>query len=97
MPEILPRIECPEVFIGFVAPVGADLDDVISHFSEYFRRRRYDIVQIKVTDVFKLLKTYISPKKESLKNVLFIKDTEPTSLMGISSERNWTPMLFWPN
>jgi hypothetical protein len=33
--EILHRIPKPEIFIGFVAPVGADLDSVVSAFSTF--------------------------------------------------------------
>lgn len=57
------KIRHPELFFGFVAPVGADLDSVVGSFRSYFERRDYRVIDIKATDAFLLLEKYISPKR----------------------------------
>ena len=52
MPHFL-RIDFPEIFLGFVAPVGVDMRSSIKHFQIQFERFGYNVIPIKVTDVFK--------------------------------------------
>jgi deoxycytidylate deaminase len=55
------RINFPELFFGFVAPIGADIDSTVQAFSEYFSANGYRIVSIKVTDVYRFMKKYHRP------------------------------------
>jgi hypothetical protein len=64
MAAIFQRIEFPELFLGFVSPVGADINDTIEEFRQHFRALNYDVVEIKVTDVFRLLSKYIAPRSD---------------------------------
>lgn len=58
----LPRIEFPELFFGFVAPIGAEIDSTLVAFRDYFHALDYKIVEIKVTDLFPVLARYVPPK-----------------------------------
>jgi hypothetical protein len=64
MGEILPRISYPEIFLGFVCPIGADIEATLKEFSAYFTDRSYEVVPIKVTDLFSLLSKYLRPEKD---------------------------------
>jgi deoxycytidylate deaminase len=55
------RINLPEIFIGFVAPIGVDLRPSINRFSQYFRGNGYNAIEIKVTDVFEILEKGLPP------------------------------------
>lgn len=57
------RIDYPEIFLGFVAPVGVDMRSSIKHFQTQFERFGYTVVPIKVTDVFKELEKQVPPKE----------------------------------
>lgn len=61
MNTLVPKIKRPELLFGFVAPIGADHDRAIRAFRGYFKAQHYDVVEIKVTDLFQLLKRYIVP------------------------------------
>jgi deoxycytidylate deaminase len=61
MVQFLPRIKSPELFIGFVAPIGADLAKPIAAFKAYFDTLEYRVIPIKVTDVFRVLTNYVPP------------------------------------
>lgn len=63
MPEDLPRIPRPELVFGFVAPIGADVDPVVTEFERYFLDRGYRVVHIKVTDGFETLSRFVRPRK----------------------------------
>ncbi len=52
------RIKFPELFFGFVAPIGADLGSTLSAFKAYFAELKYNVVEIKVTDIFHCLTSY---------------------------------------
>jgi hypothetical protein len=54
------RIQFPELFMGLVAPVGVDLTVCRNSLRKYFEEN-YNIIEIKVTDVFQTLSKYISP------------------------------------
>ncbi|SFU38999.1 Deoxycytidylate deaminase [Methylobacterium sp. 174MFSha1.1] len=60
----IPEIPCPELFFGFVAPIGADVKKCISDFRKCFEEFGYRVVEIKVTDIFERLKHFIEPKEE---------------------------------
>ncbi len=65
------RIEFPELFFGFVAPVGTDIVGSIRYFSEYFKGQGYNAVELKVTDAFEIIKTYLQPSTELVQKPLF--------------------------
>lgn len=46
------RIDFPEIVLGFVAPVGAEINSALKHFRTQFERFGYAVVPIKVTSVF---------------------------------------------
>jgi hypothetical protein len=52
----LQRLEFPEIFLGLVSPVGAELKSTIDATEKFFRQNGYDVVKIKVTDYFMQLK-----------------------------------------
>ncbi|WP_084484854.1 anti-phage dCTP deaminase [Methylosinus sp. LW3] len=70
MKNSIPRIPFPELFFGFVAPIGADISDTLQSFKSYFEARKYDVVEIKVTDIFPAFATYHAPEKPLLKRPL---------------------------
>lgn len=62
MNALLSRKPYPEIVIGFVAPIGADVDETVNAFADYFAFRDYTVVPIKVTDIFRPLQKYLPPK-----------------------------------
>jgi deoxycytidylate deaminase len=56
------RIAQPELFIGFVAPIGTDIRGSINSFSKYFKAEGYNVVPLKVTEVFDKIAPYLRPK-----------------------------------
>src|SRR5947208_10559759 len=68
MPDSSEKIKYPELFFGFVAPIGADLRPALTEFRAYLESRSYRVVHIKVTDVFNVLKQHVVPKR-TLANV----------------------------
>lgn len=71
MKTAIPRIENPEIFLGFVSPIGADLTGVIKEFKETLEHYGYDVFEIKVTSIFKVLKNYINPPTELVETPLY--------------------------
>ena len=71
MHAIAPKIIRPEIFIGFVAPVGADIDSAIFAFKKYFQENEYRVEDIKVTDVFQVIKKYVAPKETLSRKTAF--------------------------
>ncbi len=61
MSDSVQRKNRPELLIGFVAPIGADLSSSLDAFRTYFAPRGYRVVELKVTDVFDLFEKYIPP------------------------------------
>ncbi|MGH6863766.1 MAG: anti-phage dCTP deaminase, partial [Methylocella sp.] len=55
------RIKFPELFFGLVAPIGADLESTLAEFKAYFAEQKYNVVEIKVTDIFNWLGAYYQP------------------------------------
>jgi deoxycytidylate deaminase len=62
MTASIQRIKFPELFFGFVAPIGADLTTPIHSFRTYFEARDYRVVEIKVTAIFSAFQRYFSPE-----------------------------------
>lgn len=60
--SILPKIEYPELIFGFVCPIGTEIAPVISEFRTNLERLKYRVIEIKVTDIFQVLKNYIKPE-----------------------------------
>ncbi|MEI5680517.1 MULTISPECIES: anti-phage dCTP deaminase [unclassified Mesorhizobium] len=46
-----PDIECPEIVIGIVSPVGTDVTGVISALHSSFKKMNYDIYHIKLSKI----------------------------------------------
>lgn len=64
MAHPISRIKAPELFIGFVAPIGTDIRGSINSFSEYFSSEGYNVVEIKVTEVFDQIARFLRPKEK---------------------------------
>jgi len=67
MPDSIQKIKHPELFFGFVAPIGADLLPVLEAFRKYFELRRYRVVEIKATEIFDVLEKYVAPNQALIK------------------------------
>lgn len=63
-PDSMGKINYPELFFGFVAPIGADLRETLDAFRAYLESHSYRVIEIKVTDVFEVLSRYVVPKRE---------------------------------
>ena len=61
VPAVIQRIDFPELIFGFVAPIGAEINECVAAFKSYFEQANYNVLEIKVTDVFKLLEPYLPP------------------------------------
>jgi hypothetical protein len=64
MPATLDRIDLPELYFGFVAPIGTDTKPALSFFEEYLSKDGYDVVRIKVTKIFRLLSRFLTPDSQ---------------------------------
>jgi len=62
MPTAIDRIPFPELFFGFVSPIGADLTSSISAFRSYFAAHGYRVMEIKVTDAFFVFQDSVPPR-----------------------------------
>ena len=62
MAHPISRIKAPELFIGFVAPIGTDIRGSINSFSRYFSSEGYNVVEIKVTEVFDQIAKFLSDR-----------------------------------
>jgi deoxycytidylate deaminase len=63
MADSTEKINFPELFFGFVAPIGADIQPTLREFKKYLETRGYRVIEIKVTDVFNVYRRYVVPKK----------------------------------
>lgn len=61
MATLFPEISFPEIFVGFVAPIGADVAGCVKEFKQKFERLSYNVVEIKVTDIFPRMARFIKP------------------------------------
>lgn len=60
----IPNIEFPELFFGFVAPIGVDVQSSVDIFRDVMARLEYNVVEIKVTSIFENLKNFVkTPRK----------------------------------
>lgn len=59
---IIPQVKFPEMVFGFVAPIGTDLKPVVASFRHRFEKRGYEVVEIKVTDTFTVMKEFYEPE-----------------------------------
>ena len=62
MDTVIPKIIFPELFIGLVAPVGANINSSILAFRKYFEANTYLVEEIMVTDIFPVMGKYVKPK-----------------------------------
>jgi len=53
---MLQRIEFPELFFGLVAPIGVDLGETVKPLEDALKAFDYEVVPIKVTDLFRKIK-----------------------------------------
>lgn len=67
------RIKFPELFFGFVAPIGADLESTLAAFKAYFTEQNYNVVEIKVTDIFHWLAAYYPPASPLVRTPLLAR------------------------
>lgn len=63
VPDSSEKIKYPELFFGFVAPIGSDIQPTLTAFKSYLERHGYRVIEIKVTDVFNVLKKYVVPRR----------------------------------
>lgn len=63
MSDIIPTIELPEIFLGFVAPIGADIAPTLECFKDYFSGIGYTIEVIHVTELFERFKNSVVPDR----------------------------------
>lgn len=61
MTTTIPRIKRPELFFGFVAPIGGDIRATLNAFESYFKNQSYKVVEIKVTNLFPIIEQYVQP------------------------------------
>ena len=64
MTTATPQIELPELFFGFVAPIGADMVPSIKTLRAYLEHRGYKVAELKITDNFPILAKYLKPEVE---------------------------------
>lgn len=62
MSAALGRIKRPELFFGFVSPIGADLRPSTASLRCFLEERGYQVIEVKVTSAFKPLAKYIKPE-----------------------------------
>ncbi|MEP4031638.1 dCMP deaminase [Roseibium polysiphoniae] len=67
MRAMLENIKFPELFFGFVSPMGVNIDEVIPELEKYLQENDYHVVHIRVTDLFQVVAKQIPPDKP-LKN-----------------------------
>jgi hypothetical protein len=64
VPDSTKKIKYPELFFGFVAPIGADIQPTLQAFKGYLEAHEYLVIDIKITDVFNVLERCVVPKKQ---------------------------------
>ena len=62
VPDSRENINYPELFFGFVAPIGADLRLSLEAFKAYLEAHTYQVIEIKVTDAFEGFARHVRPK-----------------------------------
>lgn len=61
MPTLIPDLEFPELFFGFVSPIGVDLHPTVEAFKSYLEGEKYHVHEIRVTDLFKICQSLVEP------------------------------------
>lgn len=56
------RIKFPELFFGFVAPIGAEITETLRSFRNFFAGHGYNVIEIKVTEIFPAFAAYFPPE-----------------------------------
>lgn len=56
------RIAKPELFFGFVAAAGADVETPMGEFKKYFESQNYKVFNIKITDLFPFIEKHAKNK-----------------------------------
>jgi deoxycytidylate deaminase len=56
----IPKIKFPEFFFGIVAPIGADTSPALNALRTFFKSMGYAVIEIKVTDIFRVFETYLA-------------------------------------
>lgn len=64
----IPNIEFPELVFGFVGAIGVDLNPTIATFDAFFKSHDYNVVPIRVTDLYELLQKAVPPKISLVKS-----------------------------
>ncbi len=54
----------PELFIGFVSPIGSDVQSCVNDFRSSLCSLGYRVVDVKVTDIFNSVRVFIKEKEE---------------------------------
>ena len=67
----LKRVQYPELFFGFVSPIGTDILPAIRSFENYFKSIGYKTVEIRITTMFPILKKYLDYSDPLLINTEF--------------------------
>lgn len=70
MTKLVPKITRPELFFGFVAPIGARIDPAVSSFRQFLESHNYKVIEVKVTNTFKPMVAYVKPEVELLSTPL---------------------------
>lgn len=63
MKSLIPRIEFPELFFGFVAPIGVDHDAIVAEFHRDLQSRGYQVEDVKVTEIFQKFLKVVTPSE----------------------------------
>ncbi len=58
----IPNIEFPELVFGFVGAIGVDLNPTIATFETFFKSHDYNVVPIRVTDLYEVLQKAVPPR-----------------------------------
>lgn len=61
MSVTIPEIPFPELFFGIVAPIGGDVSACVRDLTRSLSNLQYDVIEIKVTDVFRAISTFVAP------------------------------------
>jgi deoxycytidylate deaminase len=64
-------IKFPELFFGFVAPMGAEIQPSLDAFKRHLEARRYKVIEIKVTNIFSVFQKYVEPNLPLKKTPLY--------------------------
>ena len=62
MSDTIPRYSRPELFFGFVAPIGSNLHESLAAFHTYLSAAGYRVEDIHVTDAYRHFRELIPPE-----------------------------------